>query len=140
MADDPRSVPLQLYERLSNGDLSVIDELAADDVIEHDEFPGLEQNKDGVKQFFTMLREAFPDLRMTPHETIAEGDMVSVRYTATGTHRGEFMGVPATGNSVEMEGIDLFRIRDGQVAEHWGVSDVMSLMQQIGAIPDEAPA
>jgi predicted ester cyclase len=71
---------------------------------------------------------------------VAEGDLVSARFVFTGTHQGEFMGVPATGKRVEVEGFDLVRVRDGRATEHWGQMDAMALMQQLGAIPAEAPA
>jgi predicted ester cyclase len=73
---------------------------------------------------------------MEPHEMLAEGDMVCARVTFSGTHQGEFMGLPPTGKRIEVDAIDIVRIRDGQVAEHWGVFDAMLMMQQLGAIPE----
>jgi steroid delta-isomerase-like uncharacterized protein len=102
--------------------------------------PGLEPNKEGVKQLFAIYRSAFPDLRMEAHETVTEGDLVCARITTTGTHRGEFMGIPATGRQIEVETIDMARIRDGQCIEHWGVTDSMTMMQQLGALPEPASA
>jgi steroid delta-isomerase-like uncharacterized protein len=112
----------------------------ADDMVEHERFPGLEPNKEGVKQLFAIYRSAFPDLRMEAHETVTEGDLVCARITTTGTHRGEFMGIPATGRQIEVETIDMARIRDGQCIEHWGVTDSMTMMQQLGALPEPASA
>ncbi len=140
MSEDPKSLMRRLYQEVSAGNLAALDELLADDLVEHEEFPGLEPNKEGVKQFFAMFRSAFPDLRMEPHEMLAEGDLVCARMTVTGTHQGEFMGVPPTGKKIEMEGIDIVRTRDGQATEHWGVMDAMAMMQQLGAIPEQAPA
>lgn len=131
---------LRFYSKVSAADLSVVDESIAEDFIEHEEFPGIEPNKEGVKQFFAMFRSAFPDLRMEPHEILAEGDLVSCRGTFTGTHQGEFMGVPPTGRHIEADAIDILRIRDGQFVEHWGVMDAMTLMQQIGALAEQTPA
>jgi steroid delta-isomerase-like uncharacterized protein len=140
MPEDPKSLIRRLYDEVSAGNLAALDELLSDDVIEHEQFPGLEPNKEGVKQFFAMFRSAFPDLRMEPHEMLAEGDLVCARMTVTGTHQGEFRGVPPTGKRIEMEGIDIVRTRDGQAIEHWGVMDTMAMMQQLGAMPEQAPA
>lgn len=140
MPDDPKNVVRRFYDEVSAGNLGVIDELVADDVVEHDTFPGMEPNKEGVKQFFAMFRSAFPDLRMEPHEMLAEGDLVSARVTMTGIHQGEFMGMPPSGKRIEVEGIDIIRVRDGQATEHWGVTDTMTMMQQLGAVPEQAPA
>ena len=82
-----------------------------------------------------MLFAAFPDLKMTIHDQAAEGDKVWTRKTATGTHQGELFGIPATGKQVSWKIIDIMTIRHGKVTEHWVVADVMSLMQQLGAVP-----
>jgi steroid delta-isomerase-like uncharacterized protein len=137
--DDHKSILRRFYEEISAGNLEVIDELVADDVVEHEEFPGLEPNKEGVKQFFTLFRRAFPDLRMEPHEMLAEGDLVSARVTITGTHDGEFLGMAPTGKPIEVETIDMLRIRGGQAIEHWGVTDSMTMMHQLDAFASQAP-
>jgi predicted ester cyclase len=77
---------------------------------------------------------------MEPQEMIAENDLLAVRATATGTHDGEFVGMPASGKRIEVEFYDLLRFRDGQITEHWGLMDVMTMMQQLGAIPARSPA
>jgi predicted ester cyclase len=87
-----------------------------------------------------MLRTAFPDIEAVIHQQIAEGDMVVTRKTFRGTHSGEFMGVAATGKPVVIDGIDILRITDGQLAEHWTVVDMLSLMQQLEAVPSMGPA
>lgn len=140
MTNDPKNLLRHFYSEVSAGNLDALDELVADDVVEHEEFPGLKPNKEGVKQFFAMFRSAFPDFRMEPHEIIAEGDLVCARVTFSGTQEGEFMGVPPSGKRVEMQAIDIVRVRDGQAIEHWGVTDSMTMMQQLGAVPEQAPA
>ena len=126
-------------ETIGNGNLDLIDELTADEFVDHEEgFPGQPEGKEGIKFFVTAMREAFPDIKATVGEMLEDGDLASARVTLTGTHKGEFMGVPASDKSVEVETIDIIRIADGKCAEHWGVTDNMSLMQQIGAVP--APA
>jgi steroid delta-isomerase-like uncharacterized protein len=82
-----------------------------------------------------MIFAAFPDLSATIHEQIAEGDKVWTRKTIHGTQLGPFMGAPPTGKSIVVEVMDVFRIENGKIAEHWGVSDMLGLMQQIGAAP-----
>lgn len=126
-------------ETIGNGNLDLIDELTADEFVDHEEgFPGQPEGKEGIKFFVTTMREAFPDIKATVGETLEDGDLASARVTLRGTHKGEFMGVPASDKSVEIETIDIIRVADGKCAEHWGVTDNMSLMQQIGAVP--APA
>jgi len=130
----------RMYERLSAGDIDGFGDCVADDFVEHDKVPGFEATKDGVKQMFHMYRAAFPDLRMEPEDVIASGDKVVARVRATGTQQGEFMGMPASGKSVDVELIDIARFGDdGLVREHWGVFDALGMMQQLGAIPS-APA
>jgi steroid delta-isomerase-like uncharacterized protein len=136
MPKDAKSLVRDFYDAVGAGNLSVIDELVADDFVDREEFPGLEPNKEGVKQFFAMLRSAFPDLRMEVREMLADDDLVSVRVIATGTHEGDFMGMSSSGRRIEVQVFDIFRIRDGQVTEHWGLMDAMTMMQQLGGIPE----
>ena len=126
----------RMYDLLSAGDIDGFGDLIADDFVEHEETPGLEPTKEGVKQFFHMYRAAFPDLRMEPQDVLASGDKVVARTRATGTNQGEFMGMPATGKSVDVQLIDIIRFGDdGLAREHWGVFDALGMMQQLGAIP-----
>jgi steroid delta-isomerase-like uncharacterized protein len=126
-------------EMLTDGDLDKIDELVTDDVVDHQEgMPGQPEGKEGVTFFVNAMRAAFSDLKATVDQSVESGDMASALVTVTARHTGEFMGVPATDKSVEVEGIDIIRIEDGKCAEHWGVTDNMSLMQQIGAVPAAA--
>jgi hypothetical protein len=90
-----------------------------------------------LKEVFGGLHRAFPDLRVTAEDVIAEGDRVVVRNSVTGTHQGEYMGVPPTGRSVTYDEIFIARFSDGRIAETWGVVDVLSQMRQLGAIPDD---
>jgi steroid delta-isomerase-like uncharacterized protein len=140
MSDENKSLLLRFYAEVSAGNLGVIDELLADDFVEHEEFPGIEPNREGVKQFFALFRSAFSDLRLEAHEVVAEGDLVCARGSLSGTHDGDFMGMPPTGKHVEVFGFDMVRFRDGLGTEHWGVFDMMAMMQQLGALPQEAPA
>jgi steroid delta-isomerase-like uncharacterized protein len=126
----------RMYELLSAGDIDGFGDLIADDFVEHDEVPGFEPSKEGVKQFFHMYRAAFPDLRMEPLDVLPSGDKVVARVRGTGTNDGDFMGMPASGKSVDVELIDIIRFGDDGLAhEHWGVFDALKMMQQLGAIP-----
>ena len=138
MSAESKDLVHRFYEEVSAGNLSIVDELISDDFVEHEVFPGIPANKDGVKQFFGMLRSAFPDLRMEAQEVLADGELVSVRGRFTGTHQGDWMGMPATGRSIDVTAIDILRLGESKFTEHWGVMDAMTMMQQLGAIP-EAP-
>lgn len=131
----------RIYELLSAGDIEAFGELLADGFVEHEETPGLEPTKEGVQQLFRMYRTSFPDMRMELEEALPSGDKVVGRVRATGTHTGEpFMGMPASGKSINMQLVDIMRFDDdGRVCEHWGVADSLSMMQQLGAIPAAAP-
>lgn len=131
----------RLYDLLNAGDLDGFGALLADDFVEHEETPGLAPTKDGVLEFFRMYRAAFPDLHMAPEDVVASGEKVVARVRATGTHQGEFMGMPATGKSVDVQLIDIMRFADdGLVRDHWGVVDMLAMLQQLGVIPEGPPA
>ena len=103
--------------------------------VNHDPLPGLPGTLEGAKQLHRMLFAAFPDLQMTIHDMAAEGEKVWTRKTATGTHQGELFGIPATGKRVSWKVIDVVTYKNGKITEHWVVADTLSLMQQLGAVP-----
>lgn len=124
----------RLYDLLNAHDVDAFGELIADDFVEHEELPGGDPTREGVKDFFRMQIAAFPDLAMTPEDVVDGGEKVVARVRLTGTHRGELMGMPATGRSVDVQLIDIMRLADdGLVHEHWGVFDTTAMMQQLGA-------
>jgi steroid delta-isomerase-like uncharacterized protein len=130
----------RLYDLINAGDIDGFGELLAEDFVEHEEMPGLEPSKEGVKQLFHMYRAAFPDLRMEVQDVLVSGHKAVARVRATGTHQGEFLGMPATGKSVDVQLIDITRFDDDGLAhEHWGVFDALAMMQQLGAIPQSPP-
>lgn len=137
MADGNGLIKRFYDEVLTGGNLSLIDEMVADNVVDHEEgFPGQPPGKEGVKFYVNAVRAAFPDLAVkTAGPALADGNLEAVHVTLTGTHQGDFAGVPATGKPVEFSGIDIIRVEDGKVAEHWGSTDTLGLMQQIGAVP-----
>jgi len=129
------------YERINAGDLGAYADLVADDFVEHDYVPGLPATKEGMLDYFRLILSAFPDLRMGVEDLIASEDKTVARVKVTATHRGEFMGVAPTGSRVEMQLIDIMRFDDaGRICDHWGVADMLSLMQQLGVGPSAAPA
>jgi steroid delta-isomerase-like uncharacterized protein len=135
--DQNKALVRQLMEEAFNrGNISLVDESFAPDFVEHEELPpGIPPGREGVKQLTTMFRSAFPNFKVTFDDVIAEGDKVVVRSTWSGTHKGEFMGIPPTGKSVSFGVIDIIRIAGGKFVEHWGQMDSMGMMQQLGVIP-----
>jgi steroid delta-isomerase-like uncharacterized protein len=127
-------------EVINGGKTELIDELLAPNFVEHQEFPGIPATRDGVKQFFTMWRQAYPDTKATIELLIESGDEVAVYGTWKGTHQGEFMGIPATGKQIEVPSADFVRFSNGLCVEHWGVFDGGMMMQQLGLIPEMAGA
>lgn len=127
----------QLVEEVINqGNISMIDELLIPDFVEHEELPpGIPPGREAPKVLFSMLRSAFPDLKATIEHLIAEGDKVVLHMTWTGTHKGEFMGIPPTGKGISITVMDILGIAEGKFVEHWGVMDSMAMMQQLGVVP-----
>src|SRR3970040_1027142 len=127
----------QMVEEIFNrGNMSRADEFLAPDFVDREELPpGIPNDREGTKQLVIMLRSAFPDFKATIHDIVAEGDKVVFRQTWSGTHKGEFMGIPPTGKSVSFGVIDIIRIAGGKFVEHWGQMDSMGMMPQLGAIP-----
>jgi steroid delta-isomerase-like uncharacterized protein len=131
----------RVYELISGGNVDGFGDLLADDFVDHEALPGLTPTKDGVTAFFRMYIAAFPDLRMIPEDVMVSGDKVVARVRTTGTHKGAFMGMPATGKRVDVQLIDIIRFgSDGRAREHWGVFDQLTMLQQLGVIPVEPPA
>ena len=114
------------------------DEFLTPDFVEHEPVDTFPPTREGVKQFFESMIAAFPDLKVTYDDVIAEGDKVVMRSTWRGTHKGEFMGIPATGNAVSFSVVDIIRMSDGKATDHWGVSDVFTMMQQMGVLSEPA--
>jgi len=138
---DHAATARQLYDRINAGDIDGFGDHLADDFVEHEVVPGLAPSKDGVKTFFRMQIAAFPDLKMTVEDVIADGPKVVARVRYTGTQLGEFQGMPASGKAADVQLIDIFRFNeDGRVGEHWGVFDLMAMMQQLGFVPEGLPA
>jgi predicted ester cyclase len=127
----------RFYEEISAGNTAIVDELISEDLVEHDEFPGIPQSREGVKQFFEMSRAGFPDLNFRILHLVVEGDLAIAHGLFEGTHEGDFMGVAPTGRRVSVPIADVVRFgSDGRAVEHWGVTDTGMMMQQLGVVPE----
>lgn len=123
------------YDEVHNqGKPNVLKEIAVEDYVEHNPFPGQEQGLKGFQQRVEILQTAFT-MNFTLDDIIAEGNKVVVRWTNHNVHHGPFMGIPATGKSAIVTGIDIHLLQNGKLAEHWDVQDMLSLLQQLGVLP-----
>ena len=129
---EPRELVRRLHVALlEERDPAVVDDFFAADFVSHNNPPGFPPGVDGVKRFFAMFRDAFPDVSVEIDEIVADGDRVAVATTFTGTHDGELMGVAPTGRRVSVTGIDILRVAGGKIAEHRGLTDIVGLMRQL---------
>jgi predicted ester cyclase len=136
MSEESKAIYRRMSEEVWNqGNLDRAGELYTPDVVIHSARPGTPPGIAGVTATVSMLRQAFPDLKISNESMIAEGDLLTVRWCASGTHRGELLGAPPTGNRVEFGGISIVRMSGGKIAEIWGESDQLGLLQQVGLIP-----
>jgi steroid delta-isomerase-like uncharacterized protein len=139
MLEDARNLFVTLMEEVFNrGNFDIADGLVADDFYNH-EAPG-SPGPQGFKASAVWLREAFPDYHAELHELVVDGDLVAARLTVSGTHRGPFMGVPATGRSFSVQHMHMYRVKEGKVAEHWACRDDLGQLSQLGPLPDLRPA
>lgn len=122
-------------EIVSNGRFDLTESVISADYVDHDAIPGAPGGIEGFNYGVATYREAFPDLTIMVDDMLAEDDKVVTHWTATGTHLGELMGIPATGKSVRVSGIAIDRCTDGKVVEHWDVFDQMGMLQQLGVVP-----
>lgn len=138
MTERNKAAARRLYDELiGQGRFELIDDLVDADFVDHEVLQGFSPGRDGIRELFTMFREAFSDLQFAVEDMVAEGDRVAARITVRGTHDGPFMGIPPTGNSIAVEAIDFMRFAEGKLVEHWGVTNETSMMQQLGVMPVE---
>ncbi len=124
-----------IQEVINQGRLDVADEIVLENFVELDPLPGQQQGREGLKAVIAMMRAAFPDLHWVADETIAAGEKVVTRFTWTGTQRGPFLGIPATGKSVTVKGVVIDRLSGGKMADSRILMDSLGMMQQLGVIP-----
>jgi len=131
---DPKATMSRFYESVfNNGDLEAIDEILADDFVEHEELPpGIPPGKESPRALVSMMRGAFPDFRVAVEEMLQDGNKVITRARFSGTHEGEFMGMPPTGNRFDIPVIDIVEFRGDKAVAHWGIMDAAKMMEQLG--------
>ena len=128
-------VAMRTVDAINSRDMNKFESMLAPDAIEHSAPPGMPQTRETSIQFIGMLLNAFPDLKYTIEEMIAEGDLVVQRGTGTGTMKGDMLGMPATGKRATWSEIHILRVKDGQIAEHWALTDQVGMLQQLGLMP-----
>jgi steroid delta-isomerase-like uncharacterized protein len=141
MSEENKALARRWADIFNQGNLDLVEEIYAPNFVGHD--PAMPEDVRGVegrREFYSMYRDAFPDTQITIEDQLAEGDMVATRWTARGTHQGELMGVPPSGNRVEVPGTTISRIEGGKVAEEWDNYDALGMMQAIGAVPEQEQA
>ncbi len=139
-AEDNKSVNLQWIQAFNERDWVTEAAYRTSDYVAHMSGIPVPLDNDGWNAFMVEFTRAFPDAQISVDAAVAERDMVASRWTITGTHGGSFQGVPATGRLVSFAGCDFSRVVDGKIAEHWAQFDLLSVLQQIGALPAPAPA
>lgn len=125
-------------ECLDNRNVDALDEFLAEDIIEHEAPPPgltLKPGREGVKELISYYLAAFKPLTVNVHEQYRDGDTVISRITFHGTHVADLGGIPATGKSATVEGIDIMRFKGDRVVEHWGQFDGISMLEQLGVLP-----
>ena len=133
MPDDPRDLVRRLHtEGMATKDLAILDDYFAPGFVSHNRPPELPGGVEGVKAFFAVFRDALPDVDVTVDELIGEGEWVAIATTTRGTHTGSgLLGIPPSGRSVEVTGIDMVRVHDGRIVEHRGLTDIVGLLRQL---------
>ncbi len=141
MSDLKATMARIIDEGFNQGDIDALDELISDDFVEHEDLPpGVPPGKAALRAMITMMRAAFPDLHVTVEDMLQDGSKVVTRSRFSGTHRGDFMGIPPTGNEFDIPVIDIIEFRDGQAVAHWGVMDNAAMLEQLGVAGPPAQA
>jgi steroid delta-isomerase-like uncharacterized protein len=122
------------------GNFELFDQLFADDFVDHTPQPGGTPDKAGARTLYAALRQAFPDFHAVIHWQSADGDRVTTYKTYHGTHQGILFGLAPTGRKIQFDTVDVMRVTDGRITEHWGVAHLYSLLHQLGALPAIFPA
>lgn len=134
-SDRNKTIVRRVFEEPWKGNLDVVDELIARDYVGHDPAnPEPLHGPEGVKEFISTYRSAYPDARITVEQQLAEGDMVATRWTARGTHEGDLLGIAPTGKRVTVAGLTFSRLEDGKIVEEFQNWDTFGMMQQLGAV------
>ena len=133
VSDEAKAIVRRNTEEVQGkGRFDVFEGLFADDFVDHTTQPGTTPDKAGVKHLYTYIRRAFPDFHAEIHWQLVDGDRVTTYKTYHGTHEGPFLGIAPTHRKIHFESIDVMRVQNGKITDHWGVGNLLSLMQQIG--------
>lgn len=123
-------------EFINSGETDVgVNMLFAEDAIDHDPAPGQASGREGFRNFFQTLTSAFPDAHLEPAHMVADDEHVSLAYTLSGTHQGDFNGIAPTGRGFKVRGVEICRFHEGQIVERWGSTDELGIMTQLDAVP-----
>jgi steroid delta-isomerase-like uncharacterized protein len=135
MAGNKAVVERFVEEVINQGRLETADEIVALDFVELDPLPGQQQGREGLTEVIAMMRAGFPDIHWVTEETIEEGEKVVSRFTWTGTHKGTFLGIPATGKGVSVKGVVIDRVVGGKMTNSRILMDTLGMLQQLGVVP-----
>lgn len=139
VAEQSKALIRDMIEKCeATGNVALVERYFTADFVDHRPMPGAPPTRDGIKGLFAALKTAFPDLEISIDDQVADGESVATRKTFRGTHRAPFLGIPPTGKRIEFEVIDILRVRNGQITDHWFVGDRLSLLQQLGVLPPDA--
>ena len=131
--DDNKALVQRFFEEVINQrNLAALDQFAHPGGVNHTVPPGMPQESN---QFLGQYLNAFPDVKATVEDLMADGDKVVARVSYRGTHQGAFRGIPPTGKQIAVTGINIFRIANGKLVEHWGLTDRLAVLQQLGVVP-----
>ncbi|HLE75740.1 MAG TPA: ester cyclase [Candidatus Bathyarchaeia archaeon] len=133
--EELKALERRYYEALNKRNLAALSEFFASDFVEHTSLGSEIRGFEEYKKYINDMVKAFPDFHFTLRDFITEGDKVAIRWTLTGTHKGEFRGIPPTNKKVTMWGIDIDRVTDGKFVEGWCRFDTLGMMEQLGIIP-----
>jgi steroid delta-isomerase-like uncharacterized protein len=123
------------YAAFNSGDVTVFDQVVSPEWVDNTLPSGRSPGHEGLKQALTLLRSAIPDLVCTIEDMLFDGNKIIARITFSGTHQGNFLGAPATGNQIRFIAFDIHQISNGQIGESWHLEDNLSFLQQVGIIP-----
>jgi steroid delta-isomerase-like uncharacterized protein len=138
VSEENKALARRWADIMTQGDLDLADEIYAPDYVDHDPtMPEDVRGVEGAREFYSMYRSAFPDAEITIEDQLAEEDTVATRWTGRGTHQGDLMGVPPSGNRVEVIGVTISRIEGGKIVEEWDIYDALGMMQAIGAFSEQ---
>lgn len=135
--EENKNIVLRYQEIYNSNDLGALGEVVAEDLVSPKIMSGMPAGLQGAMRVHETTLIGMPDWQTRIDDLIAEGDKVAARITMTGTHTGDFWGMPATGRKVDFTGIYIVRIRDGRIVEHWGEEDGVALLQQLGFMPSQ---